>query len=95
MAEKATDFIVKAEDYRDFRHHPDKPRVWRELMVAMGIDAFEDRSYFITGDCRFQLAVFDPASVEIVAAFNNPAAAFPAVTAADKPDEACSRGPTI
>lgn len=86
MAEKVTDVIVNAEEYRDFYHHPDKPRVWRELMMTMDIDAFEDRSNFMTGDCREQIAVFDPGSVEIVAAFNNPAAASPAMMVTELED---------
>lgn len=84
MTEKVTDAIVKAQEYRDFYHHPNKPRVWRELMMAMGIDAFEDRNYLMTGDCREQIAVFEPSSVEIVAAFNNPAAAFPVTMTEDR-----------
>lgn len=77
MTEKTADRIVGAEMFGDFYHHPDKPRVWRELMNELGVVAFEDRNNFMTGDCQEQIAVFDPASVEILAAFENPAAAPP------------------
>lgn len=75
MTEAATDVIVGSHRYRDFNHHPRKPAVWRELMQAIGIDAFEDRNNFMTGDCSHQIAVFNPESIKIVSAFDNPAKA--------------------
>jgi len=77
MTEKSADVIVGATGDTDaaFKAHPDKPRVWRELLQAMGFDAVVDRSGFLTGDSVHEIAVLNPASITVLAASRNPAAA--------------------
>jgi hypothetical protein len=75
MTEAATDAVVGSVEWRGFRHHPDKPQVWREMMLAAGASAFEDRACFMTGDLLEQIAVFDENALEMLHAFENPASA--------------------
>ena len=75
MTEQVADDIVGSVYWGDtFKHHPDKPRVWRELITAVGVDALEDRINFLTGDCGHQLAVLNPDAIRVLASFDNPAA---------------------
>jgi len=75
MTEMLADRIVGSVEWRDYRVHPDKPAAWRDLLLALGIDALEDRSHLMTGEVYDQIAVVNAAAVRIVADFPNPAAA--------------------
>jgi len=58
-----------------YRTHPDKPRLWRDVFLTMGIVALVDRNNWLTGDCPRQAAVFDDRAIVLHAAFANPCAA--------------------
>lgn len=76
MTEQCADALVGAEKYADaFTQHPDKPRVWREIFKALGIDAVEDRGGVLTGDCGPQIAVLNLDAIRVRARAANPAAA--------------------
>lgn len=89
LTEKVADRVVGAKGDEDavFKAHPDKPRVWRELLQAMDFDAIVDRSGFLTGDSDHEIAVLDPGRIKMLAAFPNPAASSPG-TKADPEDDA-------
>jgi len=58
-----------------YRAHPEKPRLWRDLFLRMGIVALVDRNNWLTGDCPRQAAVFDDRAIVLHASFANPCAA--------------------
>lgn len=76
MTEQCADALTGAERFGDsFTQHPDKPRVWRDLFLSIGIDAVEDRGGFLTGDCGPQAAVFNLDAMRILGRAVNPAGA--------------------
>lgn len=70
--EYACDHILELEGEGPYRPHPSKPALWRELLMASGIDAIEDRSNTLTGDCDHQIAVLNPDSAKLVTVLENP-----------------------
>jgi hypothetical protein len=75
--EYACDHILELEGEGPYRPHPSKPGLWRELLMASGIDAIEDRSNTLTGDCDHQIAVLNPDKAKLVAVLENPLAPEP------------------
>jgi hypothetical protein len=55
-----------------YRHHPDKPSLWRELFVALGYSGFCDHHGVLTGDLMFQTAVFNETALRDVEHLENP-----------------------
>jgi len=81
--EFACDQILKLDGEGPFRPHPLKPGLWRELLLASGIDAIEDRSNTLTGDCDHQIAVVNPKVATVISVVENPLS--PARTIAYQP----------
>lgn len=72
--EFACDQILKLGGEGPYRPHPSKPGLWREFLLASGIDAIEDRSNTLTGDCDHQIAVVNPAAATLISVLDNPLA---------------------
>ncbi len=70
--EHTCDRILELEGDGPYRPHPSKPGLWRELLMASGIDAIEDRCNFLTGDCDHQIAVLNPETAKLVTVLENP-----------------------
>lgn len=70
--EHSCDRILELEGDGPYKPHPSKPALWRELLMACGIDAVEDRSNFLTGDCDHQIAVLNPDTAKLVIVLDNP-----------------------
>jgi hypothetical protein len=72
--EFACDEILNLEGDGPYKPHPSKPSLWREMLLASGIDAIEDRSHTLTGDCDHQIAVLNPGATTLVSVLDNPLA---------------------
>jgi hypothetical protein len=53
---------------------PEKPGLWNEMFRELGYAAFVDRDAVLTGDLRWQTAVFDAGALRGVERMDNPAA---------------------
>jgi hypothetical protein len=63
--------VVQAGD-SGFYVHPNKPALWRAMLVSLGYVAFLDRHARLTGDIEQQVAVLQPEAIRNLSLFRNP-----------------------
>lgn len=72
--EHACDYILGLTGDGPYRPHPNKPRLWRKLLLSAGIDAVEDRLNQLTGDCDHQIVALNPEKAMLISILENPLA---------------------
>jgi hypothetical protein len=70
--EAICDHVLKLEGDGPYKPHSEKPALWRQILMATGVDAIEDRFNFLTGDCDHQIAALNADKMKLIQTFDNP-----------------------